>query len=373
MLLSNFTDPIVPANPLGIGETHPGEPKTYIPELDGLRAVAVCAVLLFHTIPGAIGGGFIGVDIFFVLSGYLITTILVREFDRKARIRLRNFYARRAIRLMPAFFALLAIYMLLVLIAKVIFERSAFFHEQSLAVLSSLFYFMNWTRALSLGPEGFLSHTWSLAIEEQFYIIWPLTLLGILFYFGRSSAWKPVLVILLVAMAWRMVLVFEGASPERIYNGFDTRAETLLFGCLLALAPLGSFQSFASRFWIVPAAVLIVISLRISWNSYLFQQFGFSVVGLCSAWLILAAMNGKPENLLRSVLRWSPLNYCGRISYGLYLWHYPIACVVAIYLAGGQFSGPKTLAITAVVTLLVASVSYHWLEFPILSLRGKFR
>lgn len=350
-----------------------GARLAYIPELDGLRALAIGAVLLDHTMPRYFPGGFIGVDIFFVLSGYLITTILCREFERENRIGLGNFYVRRALRLMPALLAMLAVYLLVVIVCKIVLADDRFVHDHVLAVLSSVLYVMNWTQAFDIGTGGYLVHTWSLAIEEQFYILWPLTLIAILRFNDRDSAWKSVLLLILLVTGWRTLLVMKGASPKHVYGGLDTRIDTLLIGCLLALAPLARFQSLATRFSLCAVLILAVMSMTISWTSPLLYLLGFPVIALCAASLILAAMTGRPHGVLRRFLSWAPLNYCGKISYGFYLWHYPISCVVTIYFGGTHFGQLKTLAATAISTLLIASMSYWMLELPVLRLGRKFR
>jgi peptidoglycan/LPS O-acetylase OafA/YrhL len=346
----------------------------FIPELNGLRAIAIGAVFLNHTFNKYFPGGFIGVDIFFVLSGWLITTILCREFEKERRIHLGNFYARRALRLMPALLALLLAYTSLLTALSIIKPRNdSFIHEHLLAVLSSGFYFMNWTRAFDLGPVGYLLHTWSLGIEEQFYILWPLLLIAILRYFSRDSAWKIILIVIVMTMGWRAVLVFKGASAEQIYHAFDTRIDSLLIGCLLALVPITRFHALASRFSLLPILILTIALLLLEAKSCLYFLFGITTVGLCGAWLVAAALFGKPHNSLRKCLRLSPLNYCGQISYGFYLWHFPIYNVVAGHSNTQHFGELKTFLITAVSTLLIASASYYVFELPFLKLRHKFK
>ena len=345
----------------------------HIPELNGLRAVAVGAVLLDHTLAEYFPGGFIGVDLFFVLSGWLITTILVREFERDSGINLGHFYARRALRLAPALLALLVAYTLLLFIKSVLKPDGVFVQQHLWAVLSTAFYVMNWTQAFDLGPPGFLLHTWSLGIEEQFYLFWPVTLIGILRYFGRTSAWKLVLIFIVIVLGWRAFLVFEDASSSRIYHAFDTRIDTILIGCLLALVPLGQAHLLVARFSLCPILILTIMLLTLISTSRFLYLLGIPIIAFCAAWLILAALVGKPQSLLRQLLRWSPLTYCGQISYGFYLWHFPIFIVVANYVSHQNFGQLKTLAITAISTLLIASASYHMLELPALRLRGKFQ
>ncbi len=350
-------------------KSHAGERLAYVPELDGLRAVAIGAVLLVHTMPAYFPGGFVGVDIFFVLSGYLITTILCREFEREGRIRLGDFYMRRALRLMPALFAMLGVYALILVVCRFVLADASFVRYHALAVLSAALYVMNWTQAFGIGTGGYLEHTWSLGIEEQFYILWPLILITLLRRKSRNFAWKTVLVLILIVTGWRVLLAFEGDSPKHLYVGLDTRIDTLLIGCLLALAPLRRFQAIASRFSLIPVLLLAAVAMTLSWKSHFVCTLGFTAIALCAAWTIMVAMTGEADGVLRRFLRWTPLNYCGRISYGFYLWHLPIAHIVAQHLAGGF----ENLLATGSLTLAVAALSYHVLELPFLRLGRRFR
>ncbi len=211
----------------------------YIAELDGIRALAFAFVFLVHTMPVHFPGGFVGVDIFFVLSGYLITKILYAEFESTGRIDLRNFYVRRTLRLMPAFLVMLFAYVLLVFINSLHNHSGQFLRENILAALTSALYVMNWTQAFHLGPSGSLIHTWSLATEEQFYLIWPLTLICVIRTTKRKEEWKAIGLLISMSAAWQLFWVSHGASVDRLYFGFDMRLITLLTGCLLALAPPG--------------------------------------------------------------------------------------------------------------------------------------
>jgi len=350
-------------------KSHAGERLAYVPELDGLRAVAIGAVLLDHTMPTYFPGGFIGVDIFFVLSGYLITTILCREFKREGRIRLGDFYMRRALRLMPALLAMLGVYGSIMVVCRLFLADPIYVYDHALAVLSSALYVMNWTAAFDIGTSGYLIHTWSLATEAQFYILWPLILITLLRRKSRNFAWKTVLVLILIVTGWRVLLVFEGDSSKHLYAGLDTRIDTLLIGCLLALAPLRRFQAIASRFSLIPVLLLAAAAMTLSWKSHFVGTLGFTAIALCAAWAIMVAMTGEADGVLRRFLRWTPLNYCGRISYGFYLWHLPIARIVAQHLAGGF----ENLLATGSLTLAVAALSYHALELPILRLGRRFR
>jgi peptidoglycan/LPS O-acetylase OafA/YrhL len=200
--------------------------------------------------------------------------------------------------------------------------------------------------------------------------LWPLTLIIVLRYFDRAFAWKFLLVLILVVTAWRTSLVFGNGSAYRIYHGLDTRIDTLLVGCLLALVPLTqTHRCFVARLSLCPILILAIIALTLEWASPFHFLFGLPIVACCSAWLIVAALAGKPDGLFRRALRWSPLIYLGQISYGIYLWHFPIAIVVGGKVGEQSFGHLKTFLITTVATLLIASCSYYLIELPFLKMR----
>ena len=332
----------------------------YVPELDGLRALAVGAVILNHAMPRYFPGGFIGVDCFFVLSGYLITQVLDDEYQRYGSINLGNFYMRRVLRLMPALWAMLAVYVAL----AVLFIKPV--RDHLLAATSAFFYVTNIICANDLGPKGWVEHTWSLGIEEQFYLLWPLALMVLLR--NRSQAWKFILLAIVAVMVWRAVILLTGiVGPGYVYASFDTRADGLLIGCLLALAPIDGLNKPAARFIIFPLGFLSVVLLIGQYQSPWYQLLGISLVALCAGWIILAAPVNKT---IARLLRWPPLNYCGRISYGIYLWHFPICIVVAKRITSKPI---LVLILTVTLTLLIASVSYFIIERPALRARKHFQ
>jgi peptidoglycan/LPS O-acetylase OafA/YrhL len=322
----------------------------HIPELDGLRAFAVGAVILDHTIEKYFPGGFIGVDVFFVLSGYLITRILTEEYAQSGDIKLLHFYIRRVLRLMPALWTMLLVY-----VAVLHFD-----HRHMLAASYAFFYLTNIIPNNGFGPSGYLGHTWSLGIEEQFYLLWPVALFALLRY-GKSEA-KFVLVAILIVMAWRTLLVANGVL-EYTYHSFDTRSDQLLIGCLLAIMPNRQL-----RFVAIPVLVLTALLFISHYKSPYYLLLGIPLIGVCAAWLISVASNGG-NNLFCRVLRWEPVNYCGRISYGIYLWHAPIAEIARQI----HPSSIWMLAFTVVLTVPIASISYFVIEKPAITLRRYLR
>jgi peptidoglycan/LPS O-acetylase OafA/YrhL len=302
----------------------------YIPALDGLRGVAVLSVIALHAgFPWA-RYGFLGVDLFFVLSGFLITTLLLREWQCTGAINLRAFYVRRAARLFPALGALLVA----VALWSLTFASDGLADRNWVGILSSLLYAANWTVALGIREHiGLLQHTWSLAIEEQFYLLWPFVLVALL---RRGWSWKRLLWLTLggalLSAVWRVILWRLTLEPWRGYAGTDTRADGLLLGCALALLLL-NVPAISSRrigYVLLPVVGLAVLGcVAISWFGVTLRDFwwysrgGYAVAALLSAALVLLAATGSVP-LFRRVLSVAPLVWIGRISYGLYLWHYPI-------------------------------------------------
>lgn len=327
----------------------------YDPSLDGVRAFAVMAVLFFH-LPGASGGGllpggWIGVDLFFVLSGYLITSILKGELDETGTVRLKRFYLRRVLRLMPAFAALLLVTTVLGALSK------SHLDDALQAGFFAATYTMNWYRAFSDGPLWLLGHSWSLAIEEQFYLVWPAALLLI-----KSKHRTAVVVVLVLAViAWRFWLLGQGAQPDRIYYGFDTRADALLIGCLLALCPaIFPKHPFATT---IAFAVLLLGSLAAVRESAFTQTIGMPVIAIAAAVLIAGLHSG---NALRRVFVLPPLVFTGRISYGIYLWHLPVMDVVPT-----RFPQVSSAALIA-LSYSAAVASFFVIERPFLKMKSRW-
>lgn len=315
----------------------------YDPALDGLRAIAVSVVVLSHADAAAVPGGWAGVDVFFVLSGFLITNILSRELDATGTVALKRFYLRRALRLTPA----LAVMLLAALLLGLVFGPSV---KQVLeAVVMSATYLMNWNRAFNLTAEWALGHTWSLAMEEQFYLLWPAALLAI------RARWRlPVTIAAIIAMvAWRCWLALHDADAERTYNGFDTHADALLVGCVLAMA--GEPERVPGRAWWSAVALggLATLFVLLPFRTLLAQTAGLSVAALLSTLTIVCA---RGDGWLRRLLVQPPLVYTGRISYGFYLWHYLLIFVFRPYLPGA------TIYVAVAISYLCAMVSFHTVE-----------
>jgi peptidoglycan/LPS O-acetylase OafA/YrhL len=292
------------------------------------------------------------------LSGFLISTLLLKEVSTSNTINLRKFYTRRALRLMPAFACLIAV------LLPVSWFGGHYRAKDFYAIIMAVTYLMNWNRSFGWfpGDGGFLGHTWSLAMEEQFYVIWPLTLICLARW--RRAAPFLILGLITLVFSWRLFLVYSGAGPERTYMGFDTHSDALFMGCAIAFASLGSRTKLLLRqMAIIPIVLLASILLTFHWRSSLTQGVGLSLAGLSSAWIMLAALQ---DGFLKTILSLPPLVYTGRISYGWYLWHYPILAV-ATHLLPRLYG----TALLVVVSYLTAVMSYHFVERPFLKLKDR--
>ncbi|MGH8982247.1 MAG: acyltransferase family protein, partial [Acidimicrobiales bacterium] len=355
-----------------------------MPALDGIRAVAVAAVLLYHGGVSWLPGGFFGVDTFFVLSGFLITSLLLGEWHRTGTIRLRRFWGRRARRLLPA---LLAVVLFVVCYAAYAVPSDTYPGIRGDA-LSAIFYVANWHFVLS-GSNYFaqtalaspLTHTWSLAIEEQFYLLWPLVVLATLRLARRPlrALWWASVIGAGASGLEMALLARTGASVTRLYYGTDTHAQSLLVGTALAVALFGLRHrqadatagprdlSTRSRKAVAlagfgGAAGLVLMWGTVGFGSALLFQGGFLLASISAAAVLLAAVS-IPNGALARALSVAPLRFLGRISYGIYLWHYPLF----IWLDGARtgLQGVALLALRVAVTVCVATVSFFLLERPI--------
>jgi len=339
-----------------------------LPALDGLRALAVVAVLIYHANPAWLPGGFLGVEVFFVLSGFLITRGLAAEWRASGRVDLRAFWLRRARRLLPA----LLLFVFAVLVLSAAFDPAGLAGLRTEA-LAGVAYLSNWQLILE-GQSYFdswfkpspLRHLWSLAVEGQFYVVWPLivalglTRLGRRFVVALALAGAAVSALL-------MALLYDPVAGDvsRIYYGSDTRLSGLLLGAALALAPLslpGPSRFVASVF--LNAAALAALGLLVGLCVFLGEgapllyRGGFLVVGLATAALIV--LLSQPSTLLARALALAPLRWLGMRSYGVYLWHWPI-----LLLAWPATADLPLLAGYVAATLLIASFSYRFVEEPV--------
>src|SRR5262245_54211276 len=340
----------------------------YQPALDGLRAVAVLAVMLRHTRWAGLRleGGFLGVDVFFALSGFLITSLLLEEHQATGRVCFRAFYVRRALRLLPALAPIVVIGGAALLATDPGWPTIGF-------VASVVFYTANWAMIYGL-PMGFLGHTWSLAIEEQFYILWPVLLLLLL----RGIRRRGPLLLLIVATAalaavHRLMIIGPYAGTRRVYLGLDTHADPLLIGCAVGILCHSSYfrrSRAAVAVWnalgVIGGFVLVALFASAPSPSDYTPSSAITWAALASACVIVAAI--LPTSLCACVLRCPPLPWIGRRSYALYLWHFPVFFVAGPLWNPGFGLGTILLAWAASVAL--AAASFHYLEAPALRFKA---
>jgi peptidoglycan/LPS O-acetylase OafA/YrhL len=372
-----------------------------MPALDGVRAMAVLAVMAFHGGVPWLPGGYLGVDTFFVLSGFLITTLLLEEWGRIQTVRLASFWARRARRLLPALVLLVVFVAAFVAFAL----PPGTYPDLRLDALSALLYVANWHFVLvgsnyfaQTGPVSPLTHTWSLGIEEQFYLVWPLLVLGVLRLTRRLWVLLAVCVGGALASGAEMALLFRaGASTSRLYYGTDTHAQSLLVGAALGVAlllagrrlggggaPGGEGRGGAGGVggaivrlpWDVAASGRTLLSVagiagllgtavlwwRLGGTAPFLYEGGFLVAAVATAGVVVSVVC-VPGSLLARLLSLGPLRFLGRISYGLYLWHYPLF----LWIDGARTGlvGYPLLGVRSAVTVAAATVSYYAVERPI--------
>jgi peptidoglycan/LPS O-acetylase OafA/YrhL len=352
-----------------------------MPALDGLRALAVIAVLLYHGDVSWARGGYFGVDAFFVLSGFLITSLLLAEFAADRTIALGAFWARRARRLLPA----IALVLVAVAVYAVVVAHPLELRQLRGDGLSTLVYATNWHQVFShqsyfeqYAAPSALRHTWSLAIEEQFYLVWPLVVLGVLRVTrGSRRALLALCITLATASAALMALWYTpGRDPSRVYYGTDTRAQSLLIGATLAIffswralsprrARLASL--FDATALLAMGALLLLWGTTTSSEAWQYRG-GFAVMAILVAFVIANVTQPEHQGLLARGLSWAPLRAVGMISYGLYLWHWPIFVWLSAERTG--LDGPRLLAVRLTVTAVVSAASFVFVERPIR--RGAF-
>lgn len=348
--------------------------------LDGVRALAVLAVVVYHFDPSWLPGGFFGVDIFFVISGFLITGIVVREWEGTGHLDLARFWARRARRLLPAVIALLVMVVLI----------SAVGAPDALARLrtdlpAALFYVTNWwfifhkvSYFQASGRPSLLLHLWSLAIEEQFYILWPLVLTLLLprvKRLGRIAAGTAT--VALGSTVLMAVLFQPNADPSRVYFGTDTHAQGLLIGCTLALVlPQARLAVLRSRSWQTGGNLLGAVGVvALGWMVFNLNDYervtyggGFLLVDLAAVAVVIAAVS--PVTFWASTLARQPLRWVGTRSYAIYLWHWPIQQLMRAR-TDVPFGGVALFVLQVALILLAAELSYRFVEEPVRSGRAR--
>lgn len=318
-----------------------GAAVSYNPALDGMRALAALIIVIYHARLPGLSGGFFGVDVFFVLSGYLITRLLIAEHDRSGRIQLVRFISRRLRRLLPALVLMLAVYLLTSPWVFSSVSTGKHFRD----VLLTVFYVVNYASFLG-GPVSVLGHVWTLAVEMHFYLLWPLVLLGIL-RLPRGIAIAAIALLYLLVTAWRWWGAENFDHLWAFYVRTDTHCSGLVLGCLLGYLNMTIHRNWA---WLG----LLILAFAMTFFSTVWlpaARYGFTIAESGAAMLLLA----QPVWLGGVLLAW-----LGRMSYGLYLWHYPIMRAMRDWVGTDQWL--LVLAVGGALGLLGAVLSYYLVE-----------
>ena len=356
----------------------PAPPMGYIPGLDGIRAIAVLGVLLYHAGSSFMPGGFLGVDVFFVLSGFLISTLLLQQLASRGKIDFKQFYIHRARRLLPALLLTIALTAVLVLILAR--DGAAQFRHDAVA---SFAYVTNWGYILgeqsyfqAMGRPPLLQHLWSLSVEEQFYLLWPIALAFLYRWRGRRGVGRVALYVALGSTLLMAVLsilwnVPGGGDASRLYFGTDSHCMGLLLGAALAAVwrpgalprRLASGPKAALTAVAVGSVIVVVLSfMTVQEDSNWLYRGGFLVVSGAAA--VMIALTCHPAIALGSWLAVAPLRYIGTRSYGLYLYHWPIFMVTRPD-QDLPFGGFAAFVLRMGLTFAVAEASYRYVEKPI--------
>ena len=339
-----------------------------------MRAFAVIAVMLFHfQQPHFFLGGYVGVDVFFVLSGFLITSLLISERDQFGTVWVRGFYARRALRLFPALALVIVFCAAIVLILGDLSGRR---HDTLVGIPFATFFVGNWVLGLADSLKlGLLNHTWSLGIEEQFYLLWPLTLVVLL---RRVS--DDVIAAVLLGLAGaesiaRLAAALAGYPWERTYYLTIFHSDGLLVGSALALL-LTKHRARLARGWNRPAAagacVLLVLLAVSGDNTYGWRAPVWITLTVLATAVVLVNLVTSPLRPLSWVLGCRTAVWIGRRSYGLYLWHIPIYLTLISLVPVTQGAHDEACALGFVVTFVVAGLSYRYVEQRFSHLRGRY-
>jgi peptidoglycan/LPS O-acetylase OafA/YrhL len=346
----------------------------YITGLDGLRAIAVLAVIAYHLNFDWAAGGLLGVTVFFVLSGYLITDLLIAEFVTTDRINFKNFWIRRARRLLPAMFT-----MLLVVITWVTVFKPSMLDRLEEDTVAAILYISNWWYIFqdlsyfeSFGPPSLLTHFWSLAVEEQFYILWPLLIVLVLKLKVKEGSLFSIILLGAIASAAAMTLLYEpGTDPSRVYYGTDTRVFSLLLGASLAVIwpsrRLSTNLPSEIR-WKLDFVGLFALAFifYMFWGTDQYQDFLYQggMVAMSVASMLVVAVIVHPSSKMNTILSFKPLRWIGVRSYGIYLWHFPVIVLTSPQWGADAPSLVRT-SLQVLLILTFASLSWTFIENPI--------
>jgi peptidoglycan/LPS O-acetylase OafA/YrhL len=355
----------------------PPQPKratiAHLPSIDGLRALAIAAVVFYHADMPWMPGGFIGVEVFLVISGFLITSLLIREYSRTRTIDIADFWARRARRLLPAMWAV--IFAVTLYCAYVLPDELATLRGDAIAALG---YAANWVLIFDhksyfeqAGRPSLLKHFWSLAIEQQFYLLWPAVFSMFLMRIPRRLAVALLVCASAASAAWMAYLFSPDVDPSRLYFGTDTRASGILLGAALALlqpmaaniSPISWWATLREAAGIVGLGGLIAAFFVVDEFDPPLYLGGFFLVAVATA-LVIAAAVAQDSPIVGKVLRTGPLRWLGLRSYSLYLWHFPVFMVSRPEL-DMPLTGWPALLLRLSVAMICAELSYRFIETPV--------
>lgn len=345
-------------------------PLGYNPGLDGLRGTATLCVLAAHLDISWCPGAFLYMDMFFVMSAYLITSLLLKRWAKTGSVGFGTFYLRRVLRLFPANYAMILTF---VVVAFLVLPN---FRWQLREGATAATYVSNWIRAFELPATGFLGHTWSLAVEEQFYLVWPVLLTLVLRITGLRMRLVALLGLLALGFAgWRSWMAFHGASEARLFNGTDMRGDALLIGCALGVAlaiprvrQSASLQRFAKVLALPSFAVLVVGGIMLDQHDRAVYA-GISLFFTLSSACLITALVLPQQTITHLIFRSPPLVLLGRICYGLYIWHYPIYMVFRFRFG---VTDPVLLGIIGIpLTFAAALLSWRYIESPFLKAKDR--
>lgn len=337
-----------------------------LPALDGMRALAVAAVVIYHLDPGGTDfpGGYTGVNVFFVLSGFLITSLLVSEFRRLDRIDFKAFWMRRGIRLAPA----LLVTMLAAIVLAVAGLKAAQPHETLVGLPWVILYVGNYARVFNQNALGILGHTWSLSVEEQFYLLWPPLFLFLAARHPRA-AWKVLLLVAVLDGVWGQIATVAYGEARGNF-ATDTNCYSLLAGCSLALwcsvhPQMQVRRLRLARLWqllsLLAVVGAIVVMIVVAETTYTMTP-QIAAVTLCTL-VIVTQVIVAPGGPLQALLEWQPLCWLGRRSYAVYLFHYVI---ITAWVDNAHGLGSLAIKLVQVaLTLAGAALSWDLLEQPI--------
>ena len=322
------------------------------PALDGLRGVAILLVILSHAHVPLFEGAFFGVDLFFVLSGYLITSLLLMEMQSAGRLDYWRFYRRRFFRLMPALALFLGTYCL---VAPFLWPDLTDIYSDALV---SILYLADYGIAFFDSPDTLL-HMWSLSVEEHFYLIWPPLLVLVLRFTPTGKAWRAIALLWLLSSLWRIFWVLEGQQFYEIFFRFDTRVSGLFAGALLAALLVEKPQFYetmkAQRSYAMWLPLAVPLLMALQWDNHDAMIWGIPVVE-CAAVVVLLAVH-QHRGLVYEMLTAPVLMKLGQWSYGIYLWHYP----VVRYLRA-DYSWPVVVVAGLAISTLLAALSFYTIE-----------